>query len=343
MNRSYSKIRHIQEVNLRLEERLLNERFNNQQMIIEQSELLEQTEDSSITCSVNISKGPENNIWKTMDPVKREEKLKEIKTIVDQSVKKSIQEYTTWFNNPLTKKKFKTVFDVMVLKKLLDYLNKINKVNLSFEGSSHFKNARAWVTPKEPYTINYNLSQIHDGNNFLGMSIDDTTKHEMGHLIDFFFKRNKVKTYNQTINIDTPESYAENYIVNDADQYTRLNVLRGVINAGPADDPKTLLDKFLKQVQLGKITSNKFNFSEVTLMTGMSEKNDTKKAKEIMSVLEKSIFVDEKNNHNIEELFSNFAFNKGGTIYVSFNLISELNYTSKDINPKYYFLKLSVK
>lgn len=342
MNRSYSKIRHIQEVNLRLEERLLNERFNNQQMIIEQTEV-EQAEDSSSSCSVNISKDPENNVWKTMDPVKREEKLKEIKVIVDQSVKKSIQEYTTWFNNPLTKKKFKTVFDALALKKLPDFLNKINKVNLSFEGSSHSKNARAWVDPKEPYTINYNLSQIHDGNDFLGMSIDDTTKHEMGHLIDYFFKNKKVKTYIQTINIDTPESYVENYIVNDADQFTRLNVLRGIINAGPADDPKTLLDKFLIQVQSGKITSNKFNFSAVTLTTGMSEKNDTKKANEIMDILQKSIFVDKKNNHNIEQLFSNFAFNKGGTIYVSFNLISELNYTSKDINPKYYFLKLSAK
>lgn len=37
MNKSYSKIRHIQESNLRLEERLLNERFNNQQMISEQT------------------------------------------------------------------------------------------------------------------------------------------------------------------------------------------------------------------------------------------------------------------------------------------------------------------
>ena len=37
MNKSYSKIRHIQEANLWLEERLLNERFNNQQMISEQT------------------------------------------------------------------------------------------------------------------------------------------------------------------------------------------------------------------------------------------------------------------------------------------------------------------
>ena len=63
---------------------------------------------------------------------------------------------------------------------------------MSFEGSSHSKNARAWVDPKELYTINYNLSQIHDGNDFLGMSIDDTTKHEMGHLIDYFFKNREI-------------------------------------------------------------------------------------------------------------------------------------------------------
>lgn len=304
----------------------------------------EQSEVSSVECTVNISKNAPNNIWKTMDPVKREQKLKEIEQIIDQTIKKSVDEYITWFKNPLTVKKFTGFLGKKALEKLPTYLKKINKVNLKFEGTDRFKNARAWVLSKEPYTINYNLSQLHDGNDFFGMSIYDTTKHEMGHLIDYFLTKLGVKTYNQTIDTSTPESYEENYIVNDQDQYTRLNVLRGIINAGPADDPLTLLNKFMREVNSGKITSNKFNFSAVSANdTSLKQKNDAKTANQIMNVLAKGIYVDNKDNHNIEQLFSNFAINKGGTIFVSFNLIANLNLTSKDINNKYYFLKLSPK
>lgn len=304
----------------------------------------EQSEKSSLECTVNISKNAPNNIWEQMDPVKREQKLKEIEKIINQTITKSIDDYTKWFKNPLTVKKFTGFLAKKALGELPNYLKQINRVNIQFNGSDRFKNARAWVNAKEPYIINYNLSQLHDGNDFTS-SIYDTTKHEMGHLIDYFFKKRGVKTYNQTIDTSTPESYQQNYIVNDQDQYTRLNVLRGIIDAGPTDDPLTLLNKFMKKVNSGKITSNKFNFSAVSSNDSpLKQKNDTDTANQIMKVLEHgSIIVDNKDSHNIEQLFSNFAINKGGDIFVNFNLIADLNFTSKEIKNKYYFLKLSPK
>ena len=67
-------------------------------------------------------------------------------------------------------------------------------------------------------------------------------------------KKNGVKTYQQTIDTSTPELHRANYIVNDRDQYARLNVLRGIVGAEPNDHPSTLLNKFMEQVKNGKIT-----------------------------------------------------------------------------------------
>jgi len=42
-------------------------------------------------------------------------------------------------------------------------------------------------------------------------------------------------------------------------------------------------------------------------------------------------------------LFSTFGINRGGTVYISFDLLAQLNLTSKDIDKKYYFLKMTPK
>lgn len=301
-------------------------------------------EQSYVDCDKNVSKNTGyENVWKTMDPNKRNELIKKLNSVVSQSMDKSRSDYIEWFKNPLTIKKFKTAKEREILKKLPAYLQSIKNINYTLTGPKSVPNAIAWVNNNNPTTINYNLSQIHNGQNFIGTSIEDTTKHEMGHLIDFFFQKNGVKTYNQTIDTSSQTEYQANYIVNDRDQYTRLNVFRGVINAGPADSPQTLLNKFLNQVNSGKITSNKFSFSGISSKSGMSQKNNTEKATEIIKLLNKSIFVDEKFSLNIEQLFSNYAINKGGTIYVSFDLLAEQNFTSKDLEKKFYFLKMSPK
>jgi hypothetical protein len=192
--------------------------------------------------------------------------------------------------------------------------------------------------------INYNLGQIHNGREFVGQTVEYTTKHEMGHLIDYFFKNNGVQTYINTTNADEGSGYAANYLVADSDQYTRLNVLRGIIGAGPDDPPLTLLNKFLAQVKSGKITSNKFNFSAIASPTpGISQKNNVEQATEVAKLLNQTIFVDVKNNHNIEQLFSNFGLVRNGNVYVSFDLLAQFNFTTKDLEKKYYLLKMVPK
>jgi hypothetical protein len=307
--------------------------------------LVEQSNDSSVSCDKNVSNVQGySSVWKSMDPKKRDELIKSLNNEVNQSLDKSRDAYSKWFQNPLTIKKFKTPEEQAVLKKIPAFLQTIRKINYSFSGTKSSPGARAWVTDRQMDTINYNLSQIHNGNDFVGMSVDDTTKHEMGHLIDYFFKNNGVKTYIETTNADIGSGYTANYLVNDMDQYTRLNVLRGIVGAEPNDHPSTLLNKFLAQVKSGKITSNKFNFSAILSNTpGLSQKNNTEQSTEVYKLLSESIFVDGKHNHNIEQLFSNFGLVRSGTVYVSFDLLAQLNLTSKDLEKKYYFLKMSPK
>jgi hypothetical protein len=166
----------------------------------------------------------------------------------------------------------------------------------------------------------------------------------MGHLIDYFFKNNGVKTYIETTNADVGTGYTANYLINDQDQYTRLNVLRGIVGAGPNDPPLTLLNKFLAQVKSGKITSNKFNFSAISSPTpGISQKNNMEQATEVMKVLSNTISVDGKLTSNIEQLFSNFGLVRNGNVYVSFDLLAQFNLTAKDLEKKYYLLKMVPK
>ena len=309
--------------------------------------LVEQSGESSLSCNKNISKGAGYlNNWKSMDENKRKELVTSIRSTIEQGLGKSKEEYIKWFQHPATIQKFRTPEEKEVLKKLPEYLQTINTIKLVFQDppGALSSGVRAWVSNVKPTEINYNLSNIHDGNDFQGQSIDYTTKHEMGHLIDFFFKKNGVKTYNQTIDTPTQQDYNDNYLINDKDQYTRLNVFRGIVGAGPNDHPVTLLNKFLAQVKSGKITSNKFNFSAISSPTpGISQKNNLEKATEVMKVLSNAILVDGKPATNILQLFSNFGLVKNGNVYVSFDLLAQFNLTAKDLEKKYYLLKMVPK
>ena len=309
--------------------------------------LVEQSGESSLSCDKNVSKGAGYlNNWKSMDENKRKELVTSIRSTIEQGLGRSKEEYIKWFQHPATIQKFRTPEEKEVLKKLPEYLQTINTIKLVFQDppGALSSGVRAWVSNVKPTEINYNLSNIHDGNDFQGQSIDYTTKHEMGHLIDFFFKKNGVKTYNQTIDTPTQQDYNDNYLINDKDQYTRLNVFRGIVGAGPNDHPVTLLNKFLAQVKSGKITSNKFNFSAISSPTpGISQKNNLEKATEVMKVLSNAILVDGKPATNILQLFSNFGLVKNGNVYVSFDLLAQFNLTAKDLEKKYYLLKMVPK
>lgn len=309
--------------------------------------LVEQSNESSLSCNKNLSKGAGYfNNWKGMDENKRKELVTSIRSTIERGLSKSKEEYIKWFQHPVTIQKFRTPKEREVLKKLPEYLQTINTIKLVFQDppGSPDSGVRAWVNISKPTVINYNLSNLHDGNDFQGQPIDYTTKHEIGHLIDFFFKKNGVKTYNQTIDTTTQQAYNDNLLINDNDQYTRLNVFRGIVGAGPNDHPVTLLNKFLAQVKSGKITSNKFNFSAISSPTpGISQKNNMEKATEVMKVLSNTILVDGKPATNILQLFSNFGLVKNGNVYVSFDLLAQFNLTAKDLEKKYYLLKMSPK
>jgi len=60
-------------------------------------------------------------------------------------------------------------------------------------------------------------------------------------------------------------------------------------------------------------------------------------------LLYNTIYVNQKPSMNFEQLFSTFSVQRGQNIYVSFDLIANLNVTSKEIVPKYYYLELSPK
>lgn len=309
--------------------------------------LVEQSNESSLSCDKNVSKGAGYlNNWKSMDENKRKELVTSIRSTLEQGLSRSKEEYIKWFQHPATIQKFRTPEEKEVLKKLPEYLQTINTIKLVFQDppGAPASGVRAWVTANKPTEINYNLSNIHDGNDFQGQVIDHTTKHEIGHLIDFFFKKNGVKTYNQTIDTSTQQAYNDNLLINDKDQYTRLNVFRGVVGAGPNDHPVTLLNKFLAQVKSGKITSNKFNFSAISSPTpGISQKNNLEIATEVMKVLSNAILVDGKPATNILQLFSNFGLVRNGNVYVSFDLLAQFNLTAKDLEKKYYLLKMVPK
>jgi hypothetical protein len=66
-------------------------------------------------------------------------------------------------------------------------------------------------------------------------------------------------------------------------------------------------------------------------------------AKSIDSKIGMTIMVGGKPSINLSQLFSTFALANGNDIWVSFDLVAQLNFTSKDAERMYYYLKLSPK
>ena len=300
-------------------------------------------ENSYDECNVNISKGTTKSDigeWGKMDENAKNRILEKIKIDSYREIKKSIEEYKKWFKDPLTLKKFNPEQRKIVRSSIDPYLDKINLVNLSFDAPR--PGVVAWVNTGNRRAINLCIPQIHNGKNYIGSSLYELMKHEIGHLIDYHFKDKKISTYINTIDTSTPESYNANYLINDKDQYTRLNFLRGVIGAGPSDSPSVLLKKFMNKVDDGTISSNKFNFKGGTKNEGMV-KPDLSGAKKINRLLRNSIFVNNKVSGNIDQLFSNFGEVSGSDIFISFDMIANLNITSKEYDKKFYYLRLSNK
>lgn len=307
--------------------------------------LIEQGEETSDqTCGKSKSTSPGSfDKWNSLDDVTKRSKVETIKSDIRNVINRCISEYNTWFSNPETVAKFKTEKEKSVVRQIPSFLQRINNINLSVGGPGGRNTVIAWVSNVNMTTINFNLPMIHNTERYIGSSIYETTKHEMGHLIDYFFTKNGVKTYIQTLDTNSQQEYQDNYLINDKDQYARLGYLRQLVGAGPADSPQVLLTKFMKRVEDGTVTSSKFNMSGIQSKTPKKTKNDINTTKLINSKIGMAIMVKGRPSINLDQLFSTFALVSGNDIWVSFDLVAQLNYTSKDVDRMYYYLKLSPK
>jgi hypothetical protein len=307
--------------------------------------LIEQGEETSDqTCSKSKSSAPGAfDKWKSLDDVTKRSRAESIKSDIRNVISRCVTEYTTWFSNPGTVAKFKTEKEKGVVRQIPSFLSTIKNINLSIGGPGGRNTVIAWVSNANMTTINYNLPMIHNTEKYIGSSMYEITKHEMGHLIDYFLTKNGVSTYIQTLEIGSQQEYQDNYLINDKDQYARLSYLRQLVGAGPADSGQVLLTKFMGRVEDGTITSSKFNMSGIKSKTPKKTKNDLNTAKSIDSKIGMTIMVGGKPSINLSQLFSTFALANGNDIWVSFDLVAQLNFTSKDAERTYYYLKLSPK
>ena len=314
--------------------------------------------DSFLTCNASTTTKLANTFWSNdfnrLDQNAKNALLEKIKSEISIFLEKSKKEYIVWFSNPKTISKFKPNELEGLNKLVTEYLR--SKINIKLFTTIETPGVIAWINGGKLYDINYALPLNHDGKDFI-RNIYETTKHELGHLIDNFLSQNGVKTYITTIVTNTQALYDANYVINDRDQYARLNVLRGSINAGPMDNSKTLLKKFLNGVKSGNITSERYSFSPSKLENN-TKKNDVEQTKSMLMYLNNTIIIGGKRSMNTEQLFATFATRYGKDIYVNFNLLSSLNQTSVSIGSSqnvnnlaenvtdetgYYYLKLSVK
>ncbi len=296
--------------------------------------------------------GEYENYWARYNKMSEQEKESEKKKILDfvsEKTKEVKEDYRKWYSDPGTIAKFNKQEDPIRRSLLSTYLPSIkSKLNLQPNPKSSKGQNSAWgyFLPKYDTAININLYNFWNGKQTGNKSIRDTIKHEMAHAIDNYFTKNGVRTYDATHPpVTSQEEYMEIYLINDKDQFARLNILRQIIGSGPSDSAKTLLNKFMSAVDSGKITSKSFKFSKgydstkqiyILAMNpiapqGVKGKVSLDAAKKAYSHMEgkNAIVVGGKENYNIEQLFSNFARVKNDGIYVNMNDIASLNLTSK--------------
>ena len=287
--------------------------------------------------------------FKNLNLEQKKAKAEEINQKISELAIQNKKEYIDWYSNPNTIKKFSNS-EQSVRKNLISSLipNFRIKINFSPDSEASEMSKKSWgycLPGKDQFTLYVNLYNFYNGKPQGNKSIKDTIKHEMAHLIDAFLKKNKVSTYIPTHGSNlSPEEYARIYLINDRDTFARLNIFRGVIDAGPADTGKQLLVKFLNAYKSGKIESESFTFSGAKdnnkdlYILVMSPKYTEKRASlETAQSAYKSMYgkkaiaIDGKENYNIEQLFSNFSVLNNGKIYVNMSEIAQVNLTSKQI------------
>lgn len=309
---------------------------NERNHILNLYEQTSETMDSSVSCDESVGEPLDQTVkdrFNKMSKPEREKLTSALGAKFFEGLNKARRDYVEWFKNPDTIKKFPSLKDKNTLSKVESYLNSINNFNLLLATPKEKREGTtAWVSNLEPTKINIILPQFYDGINWTNNDSYLTIKHEMGHLIDFYFKKNGLKTYTDTVDTSTTELYQQNYIINDKDQYSRLNVLRGIIGAGPMDDAKTLITKFVNKMKENIIVFPGLSVSVVTSKT-QTKKNTNVLANSYYAWFVKhgGIFVNGKDVFNISQLFGNFATKSENSVLVNFNLISQLNIDSANV------------
>ena len=271
---------------------------------------------------------------------------------IKRSISKARNEYLKWFSDENTRKKFKNQKLIPQLLKYINtltsyksYYNKNQSPNPKTFGWVKYAKSASQLNELKYKSINLNVFNIHNGKNYIA-SLDQVTKHEMGHLIDNFLRIYKEPTYILTQNTPTSQQeYSQTYITNDSETYSRLNNFRTIIEAGPMDDGNQMLNKFFNKIRSGTIQVKGFDLSALYSST-KPRKASVDQANEIMKSLRKMILVNGLSSHNTQQLFSEYGIQSQGNIYVSFYLLGRLNQTSKgpeDENKKsnYLYLKFT--
>ena len=303
--------------------------------------VMEQTssniENTSDFCEFNVS----NTTGNTLPPV-NQSLIDTIKNDVKTQISNSVAAYKSWYNKPDTQAKISNKTLLEELPTFLDTLiNKESEIYLTPD-SSYSPESVAWVKTvnnkdqantlgNDWGKIYINAYQLHNGEKYTE-SLYDVIHHEIGHIIDSFFRVNNQDLYVKTHNEFDQEQYKKNYIINDRDQFSRLNVFRGIIGAEPLDDANTLLTKFMSKVTDGTITSPYYVFSTYSKENYIGKKNDTEESKKIYKLLKDYILVNGVPNFNIAQLFSTYSVLNNGELYVNFNLLSDFNITTAKVD-----------
>lgn len=311
------------------------------------------------------SKGSDTplNFWKNEYSKYTSEEIREFKDdmlkTIDSDVSKLKSEYVKWFNLPSTRKKISEE-NRWVVDELIEHIKSVKCV-VNFkppkEASDMIINSWGYAPyPKPNPTGRFyiNLYNFWNGKKIGDVHVSTTMRHEVAHIIDYFLRHNGVDAYIPTHN---PEDYQKIYLINDKDQFTRMNVFRRSIGAGPVDSAEVLLNKFMEKVNSGIITSDIFDFSSDIRNDGVylrlipandlegagtrsnpNEKDLNKRlrsAKQVYKLMAErgGIILNGKEEYNIEQLFSNMAIINKSHLLIDFESLSGLNKTMVKIDP----------
>jgi hypothetical protein len=348
-----------------------NQKTNSVSFVDDEDPKLVQSDSSTIPyCDYYSDEDNESkssfNFWEQQysdyTPEEKEEFKRDILEKIDSDMEKIKGDYERWFSLPSTKNKIPKNKQGSI-DELIEHIGSVRCIlNIKPQKGSSEMVQRSWgyTPPPKPDPSDrfyINLYNFWNGKPSGETHVSTTLRHEMAHIADHFLKSKGIDAYTPT---HDPKEYARIYLINDRDQYTRMQVLRKVIGAGPVDSPETMLNKFMKKVESGIISSRVFDFSSDiraenvylrlipsdalsgagtrSLPMGEDLEKRLKNAKQVYDTMlnKGGILYNDKEEYNIEQLFSNMAIIHKNYILIDFDSLSDLNKSMVDIDPNVF-------